>query len=76
MAGAELEPAAAGSAPAGVGSGPQGVLAGVAPADGGFAYAPSREGADIVTMEQGLSTVRVAEACIESATTGRTVEIS
>lgn len=29
--------------------------------------------ADIVTMEQGLTTVRVAEACIESATSGRTV---
>jgi predicted dehydrogenase len=29
--------------------------------------------ADIVTMEQGLSTVRVAEACIESATAGTTV---
>ena len=28
--------------------------------------------ADIVTMEQGLQTVRVAEACIESATTGQT----
>jgi predicted dehydrogenase len=35
-----------------------------------------KEGADIVTMEQGLSTVRVAEACIESATTGRTVELA
>ena len=31
--------------------------------------------ADIVTMEQGLSTVRVAEACIESAKTGRTVDL-
>ena len=29
--------------------------------------------ADIVTMQQGLATVRVAEACIESATTGQTV---
>ena len=32
--------------------------------------------ADIVTMEQGLTTVRVAEACIESATTGTTVTLS
>jgi predicted dehydrogenase len=31
--------------------------------------------ADIVTMEQGLATVRVAEACIESARTGRTVRL-
>ncbi|MFC7491481.1 MULTISPECIES: Gfo/Idh/MocA family protein [unclassified Knoellia] len=31
--------------------------------------------ADIVTMTQGLQTVRVAEACIESATTGRTVTL-
>ena len=29
--------------------------------------------ADIVTMEQGLATVRVAEACIESAKTGQTI---
>ncbi|HEU5143730.1 MAG TPA: Gfo/Idh/MocA family oxidoreductase [Dermatophilaceae bacterium] len=29
--------------------------------------------ADIVTMEQGLATVRVAEACIESSQTGRTI---
>jgi len=29
--------------------------------------------ADIVTMEQGLATVRVAEACLESANTGTTV---
>ncbi len=29
--------------------------------------------ADIVTMEQGLATVRVAEACLESARTGRTI---
>jgi predicted dehydrogenase len=29
--------------------------------------------ADIVTMEQGLATVRVAEACIESSKTGRTI---
>ena len=31
--------------------------------------------ADIVTMTQGLQTVRVAEACIESAQTGRTVDL-
>ncbi|KRE43731.1 Gfo/Idh/MocA family protein [Knoellia sp. Soil729] len=31
--------------------------------------------ADIVTMTQGLQTVRVAEACIESATTGHTVTL-
>lgn len=31
--------------------------------------------ADIVTMRQGLETVRVAEACIESATTGQTVTL-
>ncbi|GAB3813235.1 Gfo/Idh/MocA family oxidoreductase [Tessaracoccus terricola] len=31
--------------------------------------------ADIVTLEQGLNTVRVAEAVIESAATGRTVEL-
>ena len=31
--------------------------------------------ADIVTMEQGLTTVRVAEACIESARTGSTVRL-
>jgi predicted dehydrogenase len=31
--------------------------------------------ADIVTMRQGLTTVRVAEACIESATTGQTVTL-
>ena len=31
--------------------------------------------ADIVTMTQGLQTVRVAEACIESASTGRTVTL-
>jgi UDP-N-acetylglucosamine 3-dehydrogenase len=31
--------------------------------------------ADIVTMHQGLTTVRVAEACIESATTGQTVSL-
>ena len=31
--------------------------------------------ADIVTMHQGLTTVRVAEACIESATTGQTVTL-
>ena len=29
---------------------PTGVLAGIEPADGGFAYAPSREGTDIVTI--------------------------
>ena len=29
---------------------PKGVLAGIEPADGGFAYAPSREGTDIVTI--------------------------
>ena len=34
-----------------------------------------KEGADIVTMEQGLTTVRVAEACIESAATGQTVSL-
>lgn len=32
--------------------------------------------ADIVTMEQGLATVRVAEACIESARTGRTIDLT
>ena len=32
--------------------------------------------ADIVTMEQGLTTVRVAEACIESATTSRTIDLT
>jgi predicted dehydrogenase len=32
--------------------------------------------ADIVTMEQGLSTVRVAEACIESAKTGRSIDLT
>ncbi len=32
--------------------------------------------ADIVTMEQGLTTVRVAEACIESAKTGRTMDLT
>lgn len=31
--------------------------------------------ADIVTMEDGLRTVRVAEAVLESATTGRTVDL-
>lgn len=31
--------------------------------------------ADVVTMTQGLTTVRVAEACIESATTGQTVSL-
>ena len=31
--------------------------------------------ADIVTMAQGLRTVRVAEACLESAATGRTVAL-
>jgi predicted dehydrogenase len=31
--------------------------------------------ADIVTMTQGLQTVRVAEACIESATTGQTIAL-
>jgi UDP-N-acetylglucosamine 3-dehydrogenase len=32
--------------------------------------------ADIVTLEQGMTTVYVAEATIESAATGRTVELS
>jgi predicted dehydrogenase len=32
--------------------------------------------ADIVTMEQGLTTVRVAEACIESARTGQSVVVA
>jgi UDP-N-acetylglucosamine 3-dehydrogenase len=32
--------------------------------------------ADIVTMEQGLTTVRVAEACIESAKTSRTIDVT
>ncbi len=32
--------------------------------------------ADIVTMSQGLETVRVAEACIESARTGRIVDLT
>ena len=31
--------------------------------------------ADIVTMEQGLSTVRVAEAVLQSAAAGRTVPL-
>lgn len=31
--------------------------------------------ADIVTMQQGLATVRVAQACLESATTGSTVTL-
>lgn len=31
--------------------------------------------ADIVTMQQGLRTVRVAEACLESATTGAVVTV-
>lgn len=31
--------------------------------------------ADIVTMEQGMATVRVAEACIESARTGTTIAL-
>ena len=35
----------------------------------------SGKDADIVTMEQGLRTVRVAEACIESARTGQTVTL-
>ncbi|MGA8980483.1 MAG: Gfo/Idh/MocA family oxidoreductase [Pedococcus sp.] len=35
-----------------------------------------KEGADIVTMEQGLTTVRVAEACIESAATSRTIDLT
>jgi UDP-N-acetylglucosamine 3-dehydrogenase len=33
------------------------------------------KGADIVTMKQGLTTVRVAEAMIESASTGTTVNL-
>lgn len=32
--------------------------------------------ADIVTMEQGLTTVRVAEACIESAATSQTIALT
>lgn len=32
--------------------------------------------ADIVTMEQGLTTVRVAEACIESAKTSTTIQLT
>jgi predicted dehydrogenase len=32
--------------------------------------------ADIVTMSQGLDVVRVAEACIESATSGRVVTLA
>jgi predicted dehydrogenase len=32
--------------------------------------------ADIVTMQQGLTTVRVAEACIESALTSRTISLT
>ena len=31
--------------------------------------------ADIVTLEQGLATVRVAEACIESAKTSQTIAL-
>jgi predicted dehydrogenase len=31
--------------------------------------------ADIVTMTQGLRTVRVAEAVLESSATGRTVDV-
>jgi predicted dehydrogenase len=32
--------------------------------------------ADIVTLDQGLATVAVAEACIQSAATGSTVSIA
>jgi predicted dehydrogenase len=32
--------------------------------------------ADIVTMAQGMATVRVAEACIESARSGRTIHLT
>jgi predicted dehydrogenase len=35
-----------------------------------------KEGADIVTMEQGLITVRVAEACIESARSKQTIDLT
>ena len=45
MGGEELEPVASTAVEA-----PRGVLAGVAPADGGFPYAASREGTDIVTI--------------------------
>ncbi|MGO4453167.1 Gfo/Idh/MocA family oxidoreductase [Arthrobacter sp. RAF14] len=31
---------------------------------------------DVVTMREGLATLRVAEACLESAATGNTVELS
>lgn len=31
---------------------------------------------DVVTMREGLATLRVAEACLESASTGNTVELS
>ncbi len=31
--------------------------------------------ADIVTMSQGLSTIRVAEACLKSADTARTISL-
>lgn len=33
------------------------------------------KGADVVTMRAGMTTVAVADACIESATTGRTVDL-
>jgi len=40
-----------------------------------FCAAVLGETADIVTMRQGLETVRVAEACIESAATGQTISL-
>ncbi len=40
-----------------------------------FRNAVLGEAADIVTMHQGLATVRVAEACLESAATGRTISL-
>ena len=39
-----------------------------------FVAAVRGEPASLVTMEEGLATVRVAEALRESAATGRTVE--
>ncbi len=40
-----------------------------------FRNAVLGEDADIVTLEQGLATVRVAEACIQSAATGQTITV-
>ena len=40
-----------------------------------FRNAVLGQDADIVTLEQGLATVRVAEACIQSAATGQTITV-